>query len=391
MVDFRLTEEQLSFRDTVRKFVQNEVKPHVRTLDEQKDPKDCFSIELVKKASALGLRTLALPKEYGGAECDQVTLAMILEELGAGDLGFASMIGQHTKYMDTLVSLCNDEQKREWIPKLAEDDTFLLASALTEPDFGTDNLLPYDGPEGGMRTFAERRGDEYIINGTKHFISNGGIAKLYIVYARTRKDVGITQGMSIFLIPPDTPGFSIAKIHDKLGRRLLLNAELVFEDARIPASYLVGEENKAWEMFYGQTPGINNTIACLVGGMRTCYEEALEYAKIRVQGGVPIIQHSMIGSKLAEMRVKVEAARALLWKNASSWDHKYEYDPKMNYLTKAFVNRLALEVVDDTVEVFGGMGTDKDLPIEKYLRDTYTILHAYGNPSINLIKGMPSL
>jgi alkylation response protein AidB-like acyl-CoA dehydrogenase len=99
----------------------------------------------------------------------------------------------------------------------------------------------------------------------------------------------------------------------------------------------------------------------------------------------------MIGSKLSEMRVKVEAARALLWKNASSWDHKYEYDPKMNYLTKAFVNRLALEVVDDTVEVFGGMGTDKDLPVEKYLRDTYTILHAYGNPSINLIKGMPTI
>jgi len=389
MIDFRLTEEQIGMRDTVRKFVEREVKPLAKKLDAEKDPKDCFSIELLKKASALGLRTLALPKEYGGAGCDQVTLAIILEELGAGDLGFASMIGQHTKYTDTLVNLCNEEQKSEWIPKLLQDDTFLLASALTEPDSGTDNQLPYDAPGAGMRTFAERRGDEYVINGRKHFISNGGIAKLYLVYARTRKNAGITQSMSLFLVPHDTPGFYVTRFHDKLGRRLLLNAELVFEDARIPARYLVGEENKAWAMFYGQTPGINNTIACLVGAMRTCYEEALEYAKLRVQGGVPIIKHPTIGSKLAEMRVKIEAARTLLWKNAWSWDRKYEYDPKMNYLTKAFVNKLALEIINDTVEIFGGMGTDKDLAIEKYLRDIYTILHAYGNPSINLIKGMP--
>jgi alkylation response protein AidB-like acyl-CoA dehydrogenase len=277
---------------------------------------------LLKKASAVGLRTLALPKEYGGSACDQLTLAIIVEELGAVDLGFASMIGQHTKYCDYLVNLCTEEQRSEWIPKLIKDATFLLAIGITEPDSGTDNQLPYDAPGAGMRTFAKRMGGEYIINGTKHFISNGGIAKLYFVYARTKEDVGITQGVSMFLVPHDTPGFSVARIHNKLGRRLLLNAELLFEDARVPAKYLVGEENKAWEMFYGQSPGINNTIACLVGAMRTCYEEALGYAKIRIQGGVPIIKHSIIGSKLTEMRIKVEASRALLWKNASSWDYK---------------------------------------------------------------------
>jgi len=390
MVDFRLTEEQIIMRNEVRRFVQNEVKPLVGELDAKMDPKDCFSLDLLKKASAMGLRTLAVPKEYGGPGCDQLTIAVILEELGAVDLGFASMIGQHTKYCDYLANIGSEEQKREWIPKLMKDDTFLMAIGITEPDWGTDNLLPYDGPGGGMRTFAKKMGREYIINGTKHFISNGGIAKLYLIYARTREDVGITQGVSIFLVPHDTPGFSVAKIHNKLGRRLLLNAELVFEDVRIPVTYLFGKENRAWEMFYGQSPGINNTIACLVGAMRNCYEEALGYAKIRIQGGGPIIKHSTIGSKLAEMRVKVEAARALLWKNASSWDYKYENDPKMNFLTKAFVNRLALEVVNDTIEIFGGMGTDKDLPIEKYLRDIYTILHAYGNPSINFIKGAPA-
>jgi len=169
-----------------------------------------------------------------------------------------------------------------------------------------------------------------------------------------------------------------------------MNAELVFEDARIPARYLVGAENNAWQMFYGQSPGINNTIACLIGGIRACYEASLDYARKRVQGGVPIIKHTSIGMKLSEMRVKLEAARALLWKNVWSWDQRYEYDPKMNYLTKAFVNEIALEVINHTVDIFGGMGTDKDLVIEKYLRDIYSILHAYGNPSMNLIKGMPT-
>ena len=390
MVDFRLTKEQLAIREAVRDFVRKELKPMSRELDAKEDPKDCFSMDLLKTSSTLDLRILNVPAEYGGVACDQITLAVILEELGAGDLGFASMIGQHTKYVDYLM-LCNEEQKAEWIPKLVNDDTFLIAAAITEPDTGTDSLLPYDAPGAGMRTFAERRGDEYIINGTKHFISNGGVAKLYFVYARTKEDLPFTQSVSIFMVPPDTPGFSVAKIHDKLGRRLLRNAELLFQDARVPDGYLVGEENRAWQMFYGMTPGINNTIACLVGGMRACYEEALEFAKKRVQGGVPIIKHPTIGSMLSEMRVKVEASRALLWKNASSWDNKHEYDPKMNYLTKAFVNRMSLEVVNHTVEIFGGMATDKDLPIEKYLRDTYTILHAYGNPSMNLIKGMPAI
>lgn len=391
MVDFKLNKEQIEIRQAVREFVEKDLKPRSMELDAEKDPRDCFPEDLLKIASTLDLRTLNVPEKYGGVECDQITLAVILEELGAGDLGFASMVGQHTKYIDYLVHLCNEEQKDEWIPKLVDDDTFLLASAITEPDAGTDSQLPYDEPGAGMKTFAQKKGEEYIINGTKHFISNGGVAKLYFVFARTKEDLPFTQSVSIFLVPPDTPGFSVASIHDKLGRRLLINAELVFTDARVPSKNLVGEENKAWQMFYGQSPGINNTIACLVGGMRTCFEEALQFAKTRIQGGVPIIKHPTIGSMLAEMRVKVEASRALLWRNASSWDQKYEYDPKMNYLTKAFVNRMALEVINDTMEIFGGMGTMKDLPIEKYLRDIYTILHAYGHPSINLIKGMPTI
>jgi alkylation response protein AidB-like acyl-CoA dehydrogenase len=390
-MDFKLTEEQNIMKKEVKRFVDNELKPLAVELDKKQDPKECFSWELLKKASALGLRTMGLPEKYGGSGAEQMMHVVVLEELGVGDLGFASMIGQHTKYVDTLVNLCNEEQKKEFIPELIKDDTYLLASALTEPDAGTDTQLPYDAPGAGMRTFAERKGNEYILNGTKHFISNGGVAKLYFIYARTNAQLGITKSMSMFLVPKDTPGFSIAKIHDKLGRRLLMNAELVFEDAHIPARYLVGTENGAWQMFYGQSPGINCTIACLIGGIRACYEASLDYAKKRIQGGVPIIKHTSIGMKLSEMRIKLEAARALLWKNVWSWDQHYEYDPKMNYLAKYFVNEVALQAINHAVDIFGGMGTDKDVVIEKYLRDIYSILHAYGNPSINLIKGTPGV
>ncbi len=160
-------------------------------------------------------------------------------------------------------------------------------------------LMAFDGLPAGARTVLNL----YAIDGFDHH--------------EIASQLGITESASIIMVPPDAPGFSVAKIHDKLGRRLLRNAELVFDDCRVPVKNLVGEENHAWQIFHGFAPGINNTIACLVGGMRTFYEESLEFARKRVQGGVPIIKHTTIGSMLAEMRVKVEASRALLWKNVS--------------------------------------------------------------------------
>ena len=142
-MDFKLTEEQTIMKKEVKKFVDNELKPLAVELDRKQDPKECFSWELVKKASSLGLRTMALPEAYGGSGAEQMLHVIVLEELGVGDLGFASMIGQHTKYTDTLVNLCNDEQKKEFIPEFVKDDTYLMASALTEPDAGTDTQLPY--------------------------------------------------------------------------------------------------------------------------------------------------------------------------------------------------------------------------------------------------------
>lgn len=391
-MDLRLTEEQIMLRQLVREFAQNEVKPLSRELDAKVDPMECFSWELVKKASKLGLRTLSIPTEYGGEGItDFLTHAIVLEELGAADLGFASIFRSQIALADMMVKQCNKEQKDEFIPKLIEDDTYLLAACMTEPNHGTDANLPYDAPGGGIETFAEKRGDEYIINGTKHFTSNGGVAKLYFVYARTNKELPITKSMSLFMVPSDTPGFSIGRLHNKLGRRLLTNAEEFFEDVRIPSRYLVGTENNASEERKSVGPAALAHCATVLGTLRTCYEEALDYAKSRVQGGKPIIQHPMIAAKLGDMQIKLEAARELIWQDAWRWHNKHDYDPKRNWLIKGFVDEVSVNIVNQTIDIFAGMGIDKDLPIEKYLRDVYTVLHGFGTSEMNLARAVSTL
>jgi alkylation response protein AidB-like acyl-CoA dehydrogenase len=406
-MDFSLTDAQIATRNMVREFAQNEVKPLSMKLDAQKDPKDCIPWELIKKASRLGLRTAAIPEKFGGEGVDYPTLAIILEELGAADQGFGSIIRGCYTESPRLISELNPQQRDEFLPKFLKNDTFLLALARTEPNAGTDSHFLYDEPGASIQTYAERRGDEYIINGTKHFISSGGIAKLYFLYARTDKRLPISQSLSLFLVPDDAPGFSIGRFHNKLGRRLLPNAELIFEDAHIPARYLVGEEGKAWgtegeggggpEKDWEHTPaGAPPPFGLLgaavnLGTVRGCYEEALNYARERVQGGKKIIEHQHVAIKLAQMKVQIEAARALIWKCAWAWDHKSDYDPKMGMLIKGYTDEIGVNVVNHAVSIFGGIATSEmDMPIQKYLRDVYTFLHGFATTEVAMLIGAPT-
>lgn len=406
-MDFRLADEQEMTRDMVRDFAQNEIKPVAMELDRKTDPKDCIPWDLIKKASKLGLRTAAIPEEWGGEGADYLTLAIILEELGAADQGFASIIRGCYTEAPRLVFELNEEQRDEFLPKFLEDDTFLLGLARTEPDAGTDSHYLYDEPGASIRTYAERRGDEYVINGSKHYISSGGVAKLYFLYARTDKHAPISKSLSVFLMPHDTPGFSIGRFHNKLGRRLLPNAELFFEDARIPARYLIGEEGEAWgsegEGGGGPEKDWKNTgpgapppfgllgAAANLGTVRGCYEEALNYARTRIQGGKPIIEHQHVAIKLAQMKAHIEAARALLWKCAWSWQTKYEYDSRMGMLVKAYVDELGLTVATNSVSIFGGMGTsDDDVPVQKYMRDIFTFVHGFATTEVAWLIGAPT-
>jgi acyl-CoA dehydrogenase len=389
MMDFRETEEQTMLRNMVRKFAQDEVKPMSVEFDKKVEPKECFPWALLKKASKLGLRTLSVPEEYGGGGVrDLISHIIVLEELGAGDNGFASCIRSNIGLAALMDMICDREQKDEFFPKMVNDDTFVLAMAITEPNSGTDNFLMADDPGAAMQTFAERRGDEYVINGTKHFISNGGIAKLYLVHTRTDRKLPLNLCRTVFLVPSDTPGFSIGKFHNKLGRRLLMNAELFFDDMHIPERFLLGKEGQGSKiepvapfMFFGLP-------AATIGTLRSCYEAAVDYARVRVQGGKPIIRHQLIAAHLSEMRVRIEAARALLYKQAWSWQNGYEYDPKMTILVRTFIDQIGPHIVFQMNDIFGGSGSDKEMITEKYIRDLFTAFHG---PSLGqgLIRGAP--
>jgi len=388
-MEFRETEEQTMFRQMVRKFAQNEVKPISVEFDKRVDPKDCFPWELLKKASKLGLRTMSIPAEYGGGDVkDVITHIIAMEELGEGDNGFASCIRSAVGNASWMEAICNQEQKNEFFPKIVKDDTFVLALGQTEPNSGTDNVLMTHVPGGAMQTFAERKGDEYLINGVKHFISNGGIAKLYLIHARTDRKLPLNQCRSVFLVPSDTPGFSIGKFHNKLGRRLLMTAELFFDDMRIPARYLAGKEGEA-PKYIQIAPFLQFLLpACSVGTLRGCYNAAVEYARIRVQGGKPIIRHQLIAAQLSEMRVRIEAARLLLYRQAWCWQNGYDYDHKMTILLRTFIDQIGGHIVFQMNDIFGGSGSDKEMITEKYIRDLFTAFHG---PSIGqgLIRGAP--
>lgn len=388
-MDYRETEEQTMLRDTVRKFAQNEVKPVAVEYDRKVDPKECFPWELLKKASQLGLRTMAVPVEYGGSGVqDLISYIIVMEELGAADNGFGSCIRNNLAACAWIDILCSQEQKDEFFPKIMKDDEFTIGIGMSEPNSGTNNVLMGDHPGGAMQTFAEKRGDEYIINGTKHFISNGGIAKLFLLHVTSDRKLSLNESRTVFLVPSDTPGFSIGSIHNKLGRRLLSNAELIFEDMRVPSRYLVGKEGEAVKYLYraAQLPFL--VAATTLGTLRACYQESLDYARIRIQGGKPIIEHQLIAAELSEMRVRIEAARALLYKQAWCWQNQYEYDNKLTILARTFIDQIAGQIVFQMNDVFGGLGSDKDMIIEKYIRDVYTSLHG---PTVGsgLIRGAP--
>ncbi|MBI2881222.1 MAG: acyl-CoA dehydrogenase family protein, partial [Candidatus Tectomicrobia bacterium] len=228
MVDFRLSENQLALQRMVREFVNKEVKPVAGERDRIQDPHKRFPWDIVEKGSRLGLRTLALPEEMGGGGADILTLAILGEELAVGDLGVAVIFDQTWKFSYMFSDLMSDEQRSRWLPKFLNDHRCLLATGASEPNHASDNLGVVLGPGVGLQLSARKEGERWVLNGMKHFISSGGVASIYFILARTDKTVGIDKGVTAFIVGKGTPGFSIGRIHDKMGQRLIQNAELIF-------------------------------------------------------------------------------------------------------------------------------------------------------------------
>ncbi|MBI2178625.1 MAG: acyl-CoA dehydrogenase family protein [Candidatus Tectomicrobia bacterium] len=390
-MEFKLTERQLALQRMAREFARKEIRPVARELDRRPNPMDRSPVEVLDKASRLGLRTLGLAEAWGGGGADMVTLCIVGEELGWGDLGTSVILEQDWKLSRVFETLMTEEQKRSFLRAFAEDHRYHFSIAGSEPDSGSDNLIPYDAPGVGLRTTALRKGDRWVINGMKHFIFNAGLSKLYMVNTRTDPAAGVSRGTTFFLVTPDLDGFSYGRYHDKMGMRLGPNRELIFRDMEIPDANRVGEVNGAYAARRKIRGSNIEAVSPCLGVARAAYEDAIEYARNRVQGGRPIIEHQAVGFLLCDCFIQLEAARRLLHYAAWTAENPDIYDSKLAFMTKAHMGEVCFEVARKALEVWGGMGYMTEAPMEKYLRDVTAFLHSEATNQVMRIRSMPFL
>ena len=392
MISFSLTEEQTQLQQTARKFAQEEIRPVAAEYDRKPDPKDCIPMHVVKKGVELGFATMTIPEKYGGGGYSTLDFAIAGEEIAWGDAGMAGTIcGSGRLGVTPILFLGSDEQKDKWLTEVCSDTsgTYLTAFAATEPGSGSD--LASEDPAAGIRTTAKRDGDSYILNGTKCFCTNGGLARLYVVFAKTDPTKGASQGLSVFIVPSGLPGFSVGKVEDKIGFRLCQNAELVFEDVRVPKENLLGCEGDGIPIAVdaGCNDGFMAGIYAL-GLARAAFEAARDYARERVQGGQPIILHQIVGSMLVDMSILIEAGRNLIWK--CCWNHDHLGSSiHLSSAAKIFCSDAALEITSKAIEVLGGYGLMKDYPVEKYFRDVKILQIAGGTNLVHRVFNVPFL
>ncbi len=392
-MDFTLTETQRALQQLAHDFAEKEIRPVARERERIADPEERFPWDVLEKGSRLGLRTLSLSEEKGGAGANILDLCIVGEELAWGDLGVAVTFDQTWKVIHFLDRVWNEEQRARFLPAFLEDHRFHLAVGMTEPDVGSENFTPHNSPGLGARLRAVREGDHWVLNGMKHFISNGGIAKLYTLVTRTDSTVGVAQGITYFMVAPGTEGFSIGRVHDKMGQRLSQNAELIFENCRVPDSDRVTEVGGGVKARSGSFSrgSVIESAATALGPARAAYEDALDHARNRVQGGKPIIEHQGVGFMLADCFIEYQAARQILHHAAWMAMKDEGYDPKLGYMAKVFASEACFRIAKRSMEVWGGMGYMTEAPMEKYLRDVTSFLHSAGTNEAQRGRSMPYL
>ena len=362
MVDFTLTDEQKDMREMAHDFAEKEIRPVAWEYDKD----GTWPQEIIEKAWELGIMNSHLPEEYGGPGLDYLTGALIEEELGWGCSGIGTSISCNGLATAPIMLGGSEELKQKYLGMLSEEPK-LASFCLTEPDAGSD--------VSGMRTTAVKKGNEWVINGTKCFITNGGHASYYTVYAKTDKEAG-HRGISAFVVDRDLDGVTVDKKEDKLGQRASETATISFNDVAIPAENLLAEENKGFKlamMTLDRTrPGV---AAMAVGIARAAFEFARDYSKERVQFGVPIAMHQAIQFMIADMATKIEASRLLTWQGAALLDQGKRNTLESSH-AKRFAADTAMEVTVDAVQVYGGYGFIKEYPVEKLMRDA-KILQIY--------------
>jgi len=355
-MDFGLTEEQKQIKQMVREFGESEIKPHLMEWDEAQH----FPTDVFRKAGELGMLGVTVPDEYGGAHLSYIDYVNVIEELGVVDSGFALSVAAHN-------SLCtghiyqagNDEQKKKWLPKLTSGE-WIGAWGLTEPGSGSD--------ASGMRTVAVQDGDDWVLNGTKNFITNATYANISLVLAVTDRN-DQKHGITAFAVEMDRDGIRPGKKENKLGMRVSDTAELVLEDCRVPAANVVGKIGYGFIDAMKVLDGGRISIGALaVGIARGAYEAARDYAKQRTAFGKAISEFQAIQFMLADMATEIDAARLLCYRAAVMKDAG-ERVTQASAMAKLYASEVAVRATEKGVQIFGGYGFIKDFPAEKYYRD----------------------
>jgi alkylation response protein AidB-like acyl-CoA dehydrogenase len=375
-MDFSLTEEQRELQAVARGFAYTQLWPAAQRLDKAASPRDAFPADLVARASELGLRTLKLPAEYGGMGIDAVTEVVVLEEIAVGDCGFAMTLAHAWREGNLLARWGTPSQRDRFMPDFVADPAYLTCLASTESHAGSDNSLPYDEDlRAGPRTSAVLEGDHWVINGRKRFITNGNVARLIVLLARTDPDQPWTRGTSGFLVPADTPGLRVGRTEDKFGLRLNQNVELVFQDCRVPRGNLIGELNRGHALWEQAMPGSKSKEAVRALGVARCaYELAMAWAGQRVQGGSQLIRHESIAARMAQVLHEIELARTLIWRAAWSVDHEPERAGPLEDMAMIYTSEMGMRAVAQCLRIFGARGALRDWPMEKLVRDASTIM-----------------
>lgn len=351
-----LTEEHAMIRDALRSFAQERLAPHAARWDREHH----FPQAELKELAALGAFGVAVPEEYGGAGLDYVSLALVLEEIAAGDGGTSTIISVNNCPVCSIAMMyANDAQKEQWLKPLARGE-MLGAFALTESHAGSD--------ASSLRTTAVRDGDSYVINGSKQFITSGKYGDVAIVLAVTDKAAG-KRGISAFWVPTNAPGYIVAGVEQKMGQHSSDTAQLLFDNCRVPVENLIGTEGQGYKIALSGLEGGRIGIASQAVGMaRAAFDAALAYAKERTSFGQPIFDHQAVQFKLSDMATRIEAARQLIHHAASMKDAGLPC-LKEAAMAKLFASEMAERVVSDAMQIHGGYGYVSDFPIERIYRD----------------------
>ncbi|MBM3643842.1 MAG: acyl-CoA dehydrogenase [Alphaproteobacteria bacterium] len=354
-MDFRLSEDQVAFRDTARQFATAEMLPHAARWDAEK----LFPVEALRAAAALGFGGIYVKDDVGGSALSRLDAALIIEELAAACPSTAAYLSIHNMAAWMIDGFGDGEQRRRFLPALCSMQHF-ASYCLTEPGAGSDAAA--------LATRAELHGDHYVLNGTKAFISGGGRSDIYVVMVRTGGPGA--GGVSTLVVENGTPGLSFGKQENKLGWNSQPTASVIFENCRVPVANRLGPEGHGFKIaMMGLDGGRINIAACSLGGARACLETASRYAVERKQFGKPLADFQATQFKLADMATELDAARLLVWRAACLLDEKSPEATQAAAMAKRFATDAGFAIVNEALQLHGGYGYLKDFPIERYLRD----------------------